>query len=232
MEKVKRIAEQINLVLRYIPYVQANFVLGLDSDAGPEPFELTRRFVDLAPGVFPGYSLLTSFGEAAPINLEYQRENRVLGFPFHFLNNNGAMNVRPKNYSWPEFYQHVVDTTRYSFSPRAIVRRIGATRSLIPRWLNVVRAISSEGYGRIRYHGEIHRRLLQEPEFRGFYEQTTDVLPAFFEDRVRKALGHLWHWLPPGAMRHDPNAYLKAQTAERMTADATGLGALSDVLLR
>ncbi|MGB6648360.1 MAG: hypothetical protein WBG01_07460, partial [Bacteroidota bacterium] len=52
-----------------------------------------------------------------------------------------------------------------------------------------------------------------DPEFRGFYEQTTDVLPPFFEDRVRKALGHMWHWLPPGAMRHDPNAYLKAPAA-------------------
>lgn len=221
IEKVKHVAEHVNLVLRYIPYVQANFVLGLDGDAGPDPFELTRRFVDLAPGAFPAHCLLTAFGEAAPINLQYQRENRVLGFPFHFLNNNGAMNVRPKNYSWPEFYQHVVDTTRYSFSPRAIARRFGATRSLAPRWMNLVRAVSEGGYGRIRYHGEIHHRLLRDPEFRGFYEQTTDVLPPFFEDRVRKALGHMWHWLPPGAMRHDSNAYLKAQApADRVTANA------------
>lgn len=225
MEKVRRVADHVNLVLRYIPYVQTNFVLGLDGDHGPDPFELTRRFVDLAPGAFPGYSLLTAFGEAAPVNLEYQRENRVLGFPFHFLNNNGAMNVRPKNYSWPTFYQHVIDTTKYSFSPRAIMRRMGATRSLVPRWMNVVRAVSSEGYGRIRYHGEIHRRLVHDSDFRQFYEQTTDTLPPFFEDRVRKALGHMWGWLPPGAMRHDPNAYLKAAEASGRTA----VGAVSAV---
>jgi len=222
IEKVKRVAEHVNLVLRYIPYVQANFVLGLDSDEGPDPFELTRRFVDFAPGAFPGFSLLTAFGEAAPINLQYQRENRTVGFPFHFLNNNGAMNVRPKNYSWPAFYQHVVDTTRYSFSPRAIARRFSAARTFVPQWMNVIRAVSSEGYGRIRYHREIHHRLLQDRGFRGFYEQTTDVLPPFFEDRIRKALGHMWHWLPPGALRHDPNAYLKAQVAEvRVPAYAT-----------
>jgi hypothetical protein len=222
MEKVKRVAEHVNLVMRYIPYVQANFVLGLDGDAGPHPFELTRRFIDLAPGAFPGYSLLTSFGEAAPINLEYQRENRTLGFPFHFLSNTGAMNVRPKNYSWPAFYQHVVDTTEYSFSPRAIGRRFAATRSRVPRWMNVVRAVSSEGYGRIRYHKEIHRRLLRDSGFRGFYEQATDVIPPFFEHRVRKALGHMWDWLPPGAMRHDPNAYLKSrENGNRVPALAT-----------
>ena len=35
------------------------------------------------------------------------------------------MNVQPKNYDWPEFYDHLVDVTRYSFSWKAIGRRIG-----------------------------------------------------------------------------------------------------------
>src|SRR6266566_4959073 len=60
--KVEQVSEHVNMVLRYIPYVQTNFVLGLDSDEGPEPFELTKRFVDLTPGAFPGYSLLSAFG--------------------------------------------------------------------------------------------------------------------------------------------------------------------------
>ncbi len=219
--KVQRVAEHINTVLRYIPYVQTNFVLGLDADVGPEPFELTKRFVDLAPGAFPGFSLLTSFGEAAPINLEYQRENRVIPFPFHFLNNNGAMNVRPKNYSWPAFYDNVLGLTKHSFSPRAILRRIGATTAFVPRWLNVVRAVSSEGYGRIRYHTKIYQRLMNDPAFRGFFDQTTDALPPFYSDRVRQDLGPLWQWLPQGALLHDSNAYLKSQAGyDRRVADA------------
>ena len=128
MDKVRQCAEHVNLLLRYIPYVQTNFVLGLDSDEGPEPFELTKKFIDLAPGAFPGYSLLSAFGRAAPMNLDYQRAGRVLPFPFNFLNNNHAMNVRPENYSWVEFYDRLVDLTSYSFSWRAIGRRLGATR--------------------------------------------------------------------------------------------------------
>ena len=112
MDKVKQVAEHVNMILRYIPYIQTNFVLGLDGDMGPEPFELTKKFIDLAPGAFPAYSLLSAFGRAAPMNLEYQRAGRVLPFPFHFLNNNHAMNVRPKNYAWPEFYDRLVDVTR------------------------------------------------------------------------------------------------------------------------
>src|SRR5664279_4480228 len=88
LEKVEHIAEQVNMILRYIPYVQTNFVLGLDSDEGEEPFELTKKFVDLTPGAFPGYSLLTAFGRAAPLNLEYQHLDRIIPFPFHFLDNN------------------------------------------------------------------------------------------------------------------------------------------------
>ncbi|MEK9136206.1 MAG: radical SAM protein, partial [Bacteroidota bacterium] len=140
MDKVRLVSDQVNMILRYIPYIQTNFVLGLDSDSDIEPFELTKRFVDLTPGAFPGYSLLSAFGQAAPLNLEYQRENRVIAFPFHFLNNNGAMNMKPKNYTWPDFYEHVVGLTRYSFSPRAIVRRVRATDAFIPKWMNVVRA--------------------------------------------------------------------------------------------
>ena len=65
-DKVRQVADHINLILRYIPYVQVNFVLGLDSDQGPEPFELTKQFCDLAPGAFPAFSLLTAFGQSAP----------------------------------------------------------------------------------------------------------------------------------------------------------------------
>lgn len=211
MEKVRRVSDHINMILRYIPYVQSNFVLGLDDDTGAEPFELTKRFVDLTPGAFPGYSLLSSFGKAAPLNLEYQRENRVIAFPFHFLNNNGAMNLKPKNYDWPEFYEHVIGLTRYTFSPRAIGRRVLATHAFIPKWLNVIRAVSSEGYGRIDYYTDIRRRLLNDSQFRKFFEQETVVLPRFYRDQVQRDLGPLWDWLPQGAMHHDPNAYLKSE---------------------
>ena len=123
MEKVKQISEHVNMILRHIPYVQTNFIFGLDIDNGPEPFRLTKRFMDLTPGAFPAYSLMSAFGQAAPLNLEYQRANRILPFPFHFLDNNGAMNVRPLNYAWPEFYDHIIDVTRHSFSRRMILRR-------------------------------------------------------------------------------------------------------------
>jgi hypothetical protein len=208
MEKVRRISEHVNMILRYIPYIQTNFVLGLDVDSGAEPFELTKRFVDLTPGAFPGYSLLSAFGEAAPLNYKYQQENRVIPFPFHFLNNNGAMNLKPVNYSWPSFYKHVIDLTRYTFSPRAIFRRLAATNAFIPRWLNVVRAVSSEGYGRVAHHTEVDRMLEDDRQFRHFFERGTSEVPHFYVDQIQNYIGTMWHWLHKVDLYHVPKAYL------------------------
>lgn len=225
MDKVRQVAEHVNLILSYIPYVQANFVLGLDTDQGAEPFDLTKRFLDLTPGVFPGYSLLTAFGRAAPLNLDLQRAHRVLPFPFHFLNNNQAMNVRPRNYSWRDFYDHVIDLTAYSFSGKAIGRRFRANRGLTARGMNVVRAISTEGFGRLSYHRDVRRRLDHDAQFLPYFEQETTALPQFYLDLVRKDLGRLWEWLPEGALHHNPNAYSDSEhicTVDRLRQPPIG----------
>ena len=137
----------------------------------------------------------------------------MLGFPFHFVNNNGAMNVVPKNYRWGELYGRAIDLTRYSFSPRAIARRAQATKTILPKWLNIVRAFSSQGRGRVGAYSEILWRIEHDPEFGPYFHRETTAIPRFYSDRVRRDLGPFWDWLPPGALEHDPNAYLKAHTA-------------------
>jgi hypothetical protein len=213
MDKVERVSDHVNMILRHIRYVQTNFVIGLDGESGPEPFELTKRYVDKSPGAFPGYSLLSAFGRAAPINLEYQRAGRVLPFPFHFLDNNHAMNVRPEGYGWTELYDETIKLTEYTFSWRAIAARFAATHTAIPKWLNFVRAVSSEGFGRLRYYKEVRRRLDTDRPLRAYFEQETRVLPDFYLDQIRKDLGDLYPWLPPEALSHDENAYLGEQRA-------------------
>ena len=191
--------------------MQTNFVLGLDCDEGAEPFELTKRFIDLAPGAYPAFSLLTCYGQAAPLNLELQRAGRVLPFPFHFLDSNHAMNVRPLNYEWREFYDHAVDLTRYALSGARVRRRFLVNRGLTTRLLNGVRAVTSN---RAEYQAKIRRLLDDDPDVRRFVEGESTVLPKFYENRIRKNLGPLWDALPDGAVMHDQNAYLNSQPAK------------------
>jgi len=208
-ERVDHVSEHVKMVMKYIPYMQTNFVMGLDSDEGREPFELTKKFVDTVPAALPGYTLLTAFGEAAPINLEYQRENRVRPFPFHFLNNHMAMNVKPKNYEWIDFYDHVIDLTSYTFSWKAIGRRLQNSSHPTAKWMNLVRAISSEGFGRIRYFKQIRQNLKEDRKFRDFFEGETDEVPVFYKKIVRKDLGELYKWFPESSWNYDHTVYLK-----------------------
>ena len=171
--------------------------------------------------VFPAYSLLSAFGQAAPLNLELQRDGRVLPTPFHFLDNNKATNVRPKNYTWPALYDNIIGLRRHTFSWRAIGRRMCANRVRTARWMNFVRAVSAEGFGRIRHDSTVRRLLDHDPSVRRFFEGESEVLPAFYTERVRKDLGHWWDALPEGSLRHDPNAYLKAHQAAQAPPSAS-----------
>ncbi|HMB71391.1 MAG TPA: radical SAM protein [bacterium] len=218
MDKVKQVSEHVNLILRYIPYLQANFVLGLDEDEGAEPFELTKRFLDRSPGAFPGYSFLTTFGESAPLDRELQQQGRVLPVPFHFLNNNRATNVRSRNYTMASLYDHVIDLRRYSFSPRAVARRLRANRGTLTRGLNFVRAVSSEGAGRVRYDRSLRAQLRNGSGLREFLDGKSGTLPAFFRDQIRSDLGPMWEWLPPGALSHDVDTS-PGRHAERAESD-------------
>ena len=120
------------------------------------------------------------------------------------------MNLKPKNYTWPEFYSHVISLGEHTFSWKAIINRLVATNSFIPRWMNVVRAISEEGFGRIAYNKEILKQLNSDSQFNAYFEKETTELPQFYINMIKKDLGPLSKWLPEEAIYHDQNAYLKS----------------------
>ena len=212
IEKVKQVADQLNMIQRYIPYVHANFILGSDVDRDSAPFELTKMFIERAPGVHPVFLLLNAYGRGAPVNLEYQRANRVLPFPFHFLQSVYTLNVRPAHYTWTEFYDYLIDLLQYSVSGKVIYNRFKAINKLLPRWLGLLWTLTIGGAQKIEYHLEIRRQLLADQQFRRFFEQETIEIPDFFIEKIRKDLGPFWPWLPEGAICHNPNAHLESIT--------------------
>ena len=85
-------------------------------------------------------------------------------------------------------------------------------RGAVPRLMNVVRAVSSEGFGRLAYYREIRRRLDIDLPLRRYFEQETTELPEFFAAQIRRDLGPFWSFLRPEALHHEPNAYLLAES--------------------
>jgi hypothetical protein len=112
----------------------------------------------------------------------------------------------------------VIELTRYSFTARAIFQRFRATEGTTSRWLNVVRAVSTEGFGRLNYYKEIRRRLDTDQQFAPYFEQESDELPEFYRNMVRKDLGALLEWLPEGALQHDPYSYLKSERSANLVS--------------
>ena len=137
----------------------------------------------------------------------------MLPTPFHFLDNNRSINVRPRNYTWASLYDNVIGLRRHSFSWRAVARRFEANRGTIPRWMNAVRALSTEGAGRIRYDSTVRGLLDGDRPLRRYFDGETTELPAFYTEQVRRDLGPWWRCLPEGALQHDQNAYLRAHDA-------------------
>lgn len=230
IDKVRQVADHVNLILRYIPYVQTNFVMGLDCDKGPEPFELTKTFLDLAPGAYPAFSMLTAYGEAAQLNLEFQEQGRVIPVPFHFLNSTRGLNVRPLHYSWPEFFGHMARLVGDAHSWSRIRRRFNATTGLHSRWFSALRASTSK---KRRYYEGLHAKLQAGGPLRDFFEGRTREIPAFFTDKIRRDLGPLWEALPAGALSHDQLAYLKRHEAakrRRPANEGVSLGGGAEVL--
>ena len=124
------------------------------------------------------------------------------------------MNIKPRNYEWIDFYDKVIDLTQYTFSRKAIYRRFMHTHAWTAKYLNVIRAISSEGYGRIKYFKSIRENLIRDTKFRDFFEGQSQELPNFYKEIVKKDLGSLYKWFPEEAIYHNPNAYLEKSQKE------------------
>jgi hypothetical protein len=194
-EKLEGIAEHVALITRHVPYTQANFVWGLDADAGSLPFELTRRFLKRVPAAFPSHSLFTAFGNAAPLGKQMTAQRRILEVPFSFLDGSAVHNVRLKSYRPADFYARLAGLVEDSYSRRASMRRfLRSAHSLgsAGRWMTLVRSRASAS--RAAYYRRLAANFDEDAEFRAFAEGGR--APAFFRHAVRRELGPFFDMLP------------------------------------
>ena len=196
MHRVKEVSEQVNMINSYIPHVQTNFVFGFDTDSGEEPFTLTKRFIDLAPGAYPSYALLSIFGKGARDIQKYEIDDRIIPFPFHMLMSVHMTNIIPKNYSWEQLFNQYIDLLKYSFSTKAIIRRFNASKMQKSKWLTLLLSLTIGGRGKIKYLESFLHRLKVDPAFRSFVRKETNTIPGFLIEKVKKDLGALWPWCP------------------------------------
>lgn len=207
LEKVQQVAHHVNAIQKYIPHVQTNFLLGLDSEIGDEPFQLTRKFVDLAPVAYPSFALLSVYGKAAAENVKYENENRIIPFPFHFMMSVHTLNIVPKNYSWEEFYRQYIDLLKHCFSRSTIHKRFKSNAEPNSKWLVLLLSLSIGGQGKIRFLESLLTRLKKDNEFQAFVRKDSNKIPRFMTEKIKNDLGELWEWLPDKTFQYETNVH-------------------------
>ena len=192
-EKLERVVEHFHTLREYVPYLQANFILGLDSDAGDEPFELTREFMLRAPFVFPTLNIPTAYA-GTPLYDTLLREGRILkAMPFTFYGL-PYLSVITKNYDPLTYMQKMVDLYTVFASGELFRARLAASRRWSDSAVNCYRVPIARGI--LKALRQTLRGMQTDAQFRAFHAGETDVLPDVYAMAYKRQLGRYAELMP------------------------------------
>jgi radical SAM family protein len=229
--RVAAVAEQVNAISSAVPYVQVNFVLGLDGAPDDETLELTSTFLRASPGAWPSLNLATAWGISSPLGERLHREGRVLPVPFPLLDQKSCSNVVRLDGTHEDLYRSLLELEEVAFAPGACLRRAAAGRTLGARAVNAVRAGGSEMRRRRRWHRTLAAALRSDRATRAFFAGERVPLPPLLRERALRRTGPFTDLLPraladelrtgrpravelrPGHCRDEPRAHGAASLA-------------------
>lgn len=185
-DKVDRVADHFAQLAENVPYLQANFIFGLDTDLGDEPIELTKRFMDRTPFVWPTINIPVPFG-GTPLHDELMNDGRILAtmpFTFYYA---PYLVTTIKNYDPITYYEKLSELYEHASSPAMLQRRMASTNRRVVGWVHRARTAS------FRNDVASFRRILDmlrsDPEFLAFHEGRSTVLPEFYRQAGDRMLG-------------------------------------------
>ncbi len=194
LQKVDRVAEHFHRLHQNVPYLQANFMFGLDTDSGTEPAELTRLFMDRTPFVWPVINIPMPFG-GTPVHHDLVRQNRILrAMPFGFYYAPYLVTTL-KHYDPVSYYAQLVDLLEHASTPAMLRRRLASTGN---RTIRLVHRIRTAGVrANLRNYRRILGMLRDDARFRAFHEGRSTALPEFYRHRYERMLGQYSAVLSP-----------------------------------
>lgn len=181
-----------------IPAVQANLILGVDADAGDEPFALARRFIAEHPKVWVNVNIPIPFGRT-PFAERVRRSGRLVeALPFAFYTA-PYLALHPLHYDIDDYLSRLSTVYADLVSLRLLARRLGLIRSPLLRSVVVGRTAALRvEFAELR---AFHAALREQPDMRRFYAGQSRRLPAFLAHRMRERLGRYADVLPDEAAR-------------------------------
>ena len=193
-EKLERLVEHFTLLHEHVPYVQANFMYGLDDDTGDEWISLTRNFMSRTPFVWPVVNIPHPFG-GTPLFDAYRAGRRILAaLPFAFYYSPYTATTLP-HHGVVAYYRALSDLFAHFTAPRMLSRRLGSTPSQFVRLVHLIR--TGVKRGRMQAFRRLHAMLDSDGRFRAFHEGETTVLPEFYHREYERMLGPYADLLSP-----------------------------------
>ncbi len=184
--KLERMVEHFTALREHVQYLQANFMFGLDEDAGDEPVALTKDFMSRTPFVWPVVNIPHPFG-GTPLFERQLRERRILrAMPFAFYYSPYLV-TRPAHYDPAQYYRKLIELFEHFTTPAMLVRRLTATSGRIGRTLHVVRTRAKRR--RLRAFRRLLAMLETDAAFRAFHEGRGAALPELYQQEYERMLG-------------------------------------------
>ncbi len=186
LEKVGHVAEHFRQLNENVPYLQANFIFGLDTDAGDGPIELTTEFMDRTPYVWPTFNIPVPFG-GTPLYDDYLATDRILkAMPFTFYYT-PYLAFKLKHYDPASYYERFVRLLQHCASRDMLRRRVRSTTNWKVRTLHRVRTAFTHAL--VRKCREVLGMLKSDAGFRAFHEGKSETLPAYYYAELKRRLG-------------------------------------------
>jgi hypothetical protein len=185
LAKVESLIERFAEIREHVPYVQANFLFGVDDDGG-QTVALTKTFMDRTPFVWPVVNIPHPFG-GTPLFAQLHREGRILTtLPFSFYYSPYLATV-PMDEDPASYYAKLIDLFAYFTAPAMLLRRLRSTSSRFVRLAHVVRTRVKRR--RLHAFRRLHELMIRDRAFAAFHGGRMPRLPEFYHREYERMLG-------------------------------------------
>jgi radical SAM superfamily enzyme YgiQ (UPF0313 family) len=185
-EKIEKVLEHFRHIFEVVPYQQANFMVGLDSDEGREPVELTKEFISRTPYAWPALNIPVPFG-GTPLFDRYVAKGRIhAAMPFAFYYS-PYLATTLEHYAPITYYEMMIELTAHLASRGMLMRRLEISPHPLARIVYVARTIGA--WEAVRSYRRILGRLKTDRSFLDFHEGRSKVLPDFYRHEFDELVG-------------------------------------------
>ena len=192
-EKLTQVVDQLRMLHEYIPYLQVNFIHGLDSDIGDEPFQLTKEFVRRTPFAWPYLNIPIAFG-GTPLFDTFLDEGRILrSMPFTFYTM-PYLTLKLKNYDPIRYFEKMIDLHELVTSRELLNERLQVKTHRYVKFAHYYRTFTAKR--RLDAFRETVWRLKSDPRYLAFHMGKTEELPDVYVDIYRRKLGKYSELMP------------------------------------